>query len=121
MTGTFTIHGQPYNAVVEHQRSALLAPEDGRNEGLSDFQTHTVTIAGGPLSAMRETAMHEIIECLFRENPALMLAMRDDLPDERFQAWIDALARGLREVAASAEWHTESGCDLLARYRGGDE
>ena len=120
MTGSVTIHGQLYNTLVESYPDALLSPEDGRNEGLSDTETHTIAVADGPLAAMRETAWHEILECLFAENPALELALRDDLPDCRFQAWVNAMARGLREVSDSAEWRTATGCDLIARYRGGE-
>jgi len=121
MTGSLTIYGQLYNATVECRAAALFAPENDRNEGLSDFELHTVTISEAPLTVMRETAWHEILECLFHENPALELALRDDLPDARFQGWIDALARGLREVTETAAWHTAAGCDLLAQYRGGDD
>jgi len=121
MTGCVTIYGQRYNTIIEKQPIALLAPDDGCNEGLSDFERHTMTIADGPLAAMREAAWHEILECLFHENRALELALRDNLLDARFQAWIDALARGLREICETADWHMESGCDLLAQYRGGDE
>lgn len=120
MTGTFTIHGTRYEGIVGSHFEALLSPEDGCNEGLSDTETHTVAIADGPLAAVRETALHEILECLFAENPALELALRDDLPDARFQSWLNALARGLREIGESAEWHTATGCDILARYRGGE-